>query len=206
MCRFSVLKSSIALNARTNDAEAIRARSGVVYAGRNLLDVLPSSKTIWRRAPLLELLSNTLGNNGGLVRALFFDKPPERTWSLPWHKDLTIAVRDHHSPCLHFTKPTVKAGVPHVEAPLEVLQSMLTLRIHLDDMTDENGPLHVIPGSHRSKSDITNSASTQPIHLRRGDVFAVRPLLTHSSTSSLLGTPLHRRILRLELRSTRPTP
>ena len=67
--------------------------------------------------PLLELLSTTLGNNGGLVRALFFDKPPERTWSLPWHKDFTIAVRDHRSGSIHFTKPTVKAGVPHAKHP-----------------------------------------------------------------------------------------
>ena len=75
---------------------------------------------------------------------------------------------------------------------------MLTLRIHLDDMTEENGPLHVLPGSHHTKEDTTHTASGQPIHLRGGDVFAMRPLLTHSSTCSRPGTTLHRRILHLE--------
>jgi ectoine hydroxylase-related dioxygenase (phytanoyl-CoA dioxygenase family) len=38
--------------------------------------------------------------------------------------------------------------VPHVEAPEEVLREMVTAGIHLDEVTDENGPLKVVPGSH----------------------------------------------------------
>ena len=84
------------------------------------------------------------------MRILFFDKPPRQTWALPWHKDLTVSVRDNRLPSRHFNKPTRKAGVPHVEAPLSVLESMLTARLHLDDATAENGPLKVVPGSHRT--------------------------------------------------------
>jgi hypothetical protein len=43
-----------------------------------------------------------------------------------------------------------KVGVPHVEAPEWLLEKMLTMRLHLDDMTEENGPLKVLPGSHHS--------------------------------------------------------
>jgi hypothetical protein len=46
------------------------------------------------------------------------------------------------------TRPTIKAGAPHVIASDEILHKMLTLRIHLDEVTDENGPLRVVPGSH----------------------------------------------------------
>src|SRR6266404_493411 len=97
----------------------------------------------------VEAMAAVLGPDFGLVRVLFFDKPPGGSWSLPAHKDLTIAVRDNRLPSRHFRNPTRKAGVPHVEAPRELLDKMLTARIHLDDVTAENGPLKVIPGSHR---------------------------------------------------------
>lgn len=177
----------------------IRDKAGTVYAGRNLLRLFEPAKTIWRRSPLLELLRDVLGPEFGLVRALFFDKPPERTWALPWHKDLTIAVKPHLGESKVFSKPTLKAGVPHVEANREVLETMLTLRIHLDDMTDENGPLQVIPGSHRiGKVSVASYEPATPILGSRGDVLAMRPMLAHRSISSREGTTLHRRILHLE--------
>ena len=103
----------------------IRDRTGTVYAGRNLLSLFEPARTLWRRSPLLELLTEMLGTNVGLVRGLYFDKPPERTWSLPWHKDMTLAVRDHSVVSPSFSKPTMKAGVPHVEGSLEVLGACL---------------------------------------------------------------------------------
>lgn len=177
----------------------IRDNAGTVYAGRNLLRLFEPAKTIWRREPLLDLLRTVLGPAFGLVRSLFFDKPPERTWALPWHKDLTIAVKPHIGKSTVFSKPTLKAGVPHVEASREVLEAMLTLRIHLDDMTDENGPLQVVPGSHHlGKVSVASYESARTILGSRGDVLAMRPMLAHRSISSREGTAQHRRILHLE--------
>lgn len=185
----------------------IRDKAGTVYAGRNLLRLFEPVKTIWRRSPLLELLRDVLGPDVGLVRVLFFDKPPERTWALPWHKDLTIAVKPHSGESTVFSKPTLKAGVPHVEASREVLEAMLTLRIHLDDMTDENGPLLVVPGSHRlGKVPVASYETARTILGSRGDVLAMRPLLAHRSISSREGTTLHRRILHLEFTGLRHLP
>ncbi|MBC7819327.1 MAG: phytanoyl-CoA dioxygenase family protein [Planctomycetaceae bacterium] len=185
---------------RADEAEGpIRDKAGTVYAGRNLLRLFEPAKTIWRRSPLLEFLRNVLGPDVGLVRVLFFDKPPERTWALPWHKDLTIAVKPHSSASTVFSKPTLKVGVPHVEASREVLEAMLTLRIHLDEMTDENGPLQVVPGSHRlGKVPVASYETARAILGSRGDVLAMRPMLAHRSISSHEGTTLHRRILHLE--------
>src|SRR5712671_3845081 len=71
---------------------------GCVYAARNILQLWPKVADVWRRAPLPEILRQILGPHFGLVRVLFFDKPPEQSWSLPWHKDMTIAVRNNRLP------------------------------------------------------------------------------------------------------------
>ncbi len=179
---------------RDHDGSTLRAEEGAVYGARNVLELWPAARDVWRQEPLPELLRAVLGPEYGLVRTLYFDKPPDRSWALPWHKDLTIAVRDNRLPSKHFRKPTTKAGVPHVQAPRDLLENMLTLRIHLDDVTDENGPLQVIPGSHRSDP----TAAAVSIFVRRGDVLLMRPLLDHRSPSSHEGTTMHRRLLHLE--------
>src|SRR5262249_11408360 len=135
----------------------------------------------------------------GLVRVLYFDKPPGQSWALPWHKDLTIAVRDNALPSERFGKPTRKAGVPHVEAPESVLAGMVTARIHLDDVTDENGPLKVVPGSHRAGKGLALAdAEVRTVYAGAGDVLLMRPLVAHCSNRSLPETRRHRRILHLE--------
>ena len=91
------------------DGESIRAGAGGVYAARNVLELCPPARDIWRKPRLLEFLHAALGSEFGLVRGLFFDKPPERTWSLPWHKDLTIAVRDNRLPSTHFSNVDLPA-------------------------------------------------------------------------------------------------
>ncbi|MCY2977190.1 MAG: phytanoyl-CoA dioxygenase family protein [Planctomycetota bacterium] len=141
------------------------------------------------------------------MRALFFDKPPDRTWSLPWHKDTSIAVKEHQAMSQSLTRPTVKAGVPHVIASDAILRQILTLRIHLDEVTDENGPLRVIPGSHvASDSDGIGVDRAVTIHAEIGDVLAMRPLISHASGSSAPNTQLHRRILHLEFAASETLP
>ncbi len=187
--------------------EAIRSQEGSVYGARNVLALWPSAASVWREPPLPDALAAVLGPGYGLVRALFFDKPPERTWALPWHKDLTIAVRDNRLPSRHFAKPTRKAGVPHVEASREVLEAMLTARIHLDDVTEENGPLKVIPGSHRSGKELDiGRVPPRSILVERGDVLLIRPLVAHCSNKSHADTLRHRRILHLEFAASPELP
>jgi hypothetical protein len=188
-----------------DERAALRRANGALYGARNLLTVFPQAVEIWRRPRLIALLTGVLGPEFGLVRGLYFDKPPENTWSLPWHQDLTIAVQDHSLPSERFKCRTVKAGVPHVEAPDEILQQMLTLRIHLDDVTDENGPLLVAPGTHRHRGA---AATGQPVRIlaRAGDVLAIRPLLSHSSGASEPTTTRHRRVIHLEFAGCRELP
>jgi ectoine hydroxylase-related dioxygenase (phytanoyl-CoA dioxygenase family) len=167
-----------------------------MYGSRDLISLWPEVCELPRQSQLRELLHLLLGADVGLVRALFFDKPPERSWSLPWHRDQTIAVIDNALPSSHFQRPTTKAGIPHVEAPQWLLERMLTLRIHLDPMTPANGPLSVIPGSHRLAEE--SQAAPVEIHCAAGDVLAMRPLISHSSSAPHADNALHRRIVHLE--------
>lgn len=189
-----------------DEAVALRSKAGI-YGARNLLQLCRAARTAWRTSVLVELLRAVLGADFGLVRGLYFDKPPERSWSLPWHQDLTIAVREHRPQPSVFSKPTKKAGVPHVEAPVEILQQMLTLRVHLDPVNDENGPLQVLPGTHRAlHAQPPAGVSPVTIHAQLGDVLAMRPLLFHSSGASTPGGSQHRRVLHLEFAAERELP
>jgi hypothetical protein len=201
-----VLSLSEALQTTREDAP-LSSQEGTVYAARNVLNVWPEVAALWRRSPLLEVLGSVLGEAFGLVRVLFFDKPPGHTWALPWHKDMTIAVKDNRPVSQRFRKPTSKAGVPHIEAPEEVLNSMLTARLHLDDVTEENGPLKVIPGSHQTgKKLVLGDISPRTILVESGDVLLMRPLLAHSSGRSHPETTRHRRILHLEFAASAELP
>jgi hypothetical protein len=189
------------------EESALRSSEGGVYGARNVLTLWPAIADCWRRPPLPEALAGLLGREFGLVRVLYFDKPPGETWALPWHKDLTVAVRDNRRASTWFSKPTRKAGIPHVEAPCEVLEAMLTARIHLDEVTDENGPLKVLPGSHRDGKTL-RLGEIPPVTIlaNRGDVLLMRPLLVHSSARSHPESQRHRRILHLEFAAARTLP
>ena len=144
---------------------------------------------------------------GSSISSVFFDKPLDRTWTLPWHKDTSIAVQGNQLPSTSFSRPTTKAGVPHVIACDRVLQRMLTLRIHLEPVTEENGPLRVIPESHVSSDSIgLGIDAAVAIHAFAGDVLAMRPLLSHCSGPSTPDTRRHRRILHLEFAAQEALP
>ncbi len=183
----------------------LHSMDGSVFGARNLLRLWPGVAEAWKQRPLPLLLRETLGSGFGLVRVLYFDKPPEQSWALPWHKDLTIAVQSNRLASEQFRKPTTKAGVPHVEAPEWLLQQMLTVRIHLDEVTDENGPLQIVPGSHVG----IKAAGRFPqatIRAQAGDVLLMRPLASHCSNKSIAGTVKRRRVLHLEFSGVRELP
>ena len=93
----------------------------------------------------------------------------------------------------------VKAGVPHVEPPTEVLAGLVALRIHFDDCPAASGSLSVLPGSHRAgklrDADLValDRASFVDCEAGVGDVLIMKPLLVHRSSPAL--DPKHRRVL-----------
>ena len=178
---------------------SVRHRAGAVYAARNVLNLVPEVTELWETDQLVEILTDALGPDVGLVRGLFFDKPPDQTWALPWHKDLLIAIQQGAQNVDGYSKPRLRAGVMHTEPPVEVLQRQLTLRIHFDAMTSENGPLKVLTGSHHTgKALQIKDFPNETILAEAGDVLLMSPLLVHASGCSDENCQSHRRILHLE--------
>lgn len=194
----------------TTEASSILNRAGLVFAARNVLKIWPEVQQVCRNPRLLEVLEGVLGRRCGLVRVLYFDKPPGQTWALPWHKDVTIAIQPPDElPEIEgssWNKVRLKAGVPHVEANETILNQMLTLRIHLDPALSENGALCVSPGSHQAGKTLDLDVPRELVSSNAGDVFAMRPLLSHCSGQSAPDTALRRRVLHLEFSATDQLP
>jgi hypothetical protein len=185
--------------------------STLLYGARNLLSLVPDVTNLLDHSRIRGEIRRILGPTWGIVRGLYFDKPPGCSWGLPWHRDRTIAIAEHPPEStqlrgLGFNKPTTKAGVCHVEAPETLLSQMLTIRIHLDEMNATNGPLYVRPGSHRGDSSDSEDNVGIPIYCRAGSVMLMRPLLSHMSIGALPDCTQHRRIVHFELTSQAELP
>jgi hypothetical protein len=170
--------------------ERLQAQVGKALRGgiRNVFSALPFARELACSPGILQLMAAVLGADCFAVRGILFDKTQRGNWKVAWHQ----------------------AGIPHVRAPAAVLERMLAVRIHLDDCEAGNGPLRVIPGSHRN--GILSPSETQAClgqvpardcHVPRGGVLLMRPLLLHSSSEALV--PSHRRVLHLEYAVT-PLP
>ncbi len=177
-------------------------REGALYGMRDALRSVPEVRELARSPELLDLVRPILGDAAFAVRALLFDKTPEANWGVPWHQDLTIAVRERHD-APGFGPWTVKAGITHVRPPVAVLQRMVTLRVHLDDCDESQGPLQVLPGSHR-EGMVGAEATRNWLELvrpvtclaARGSVVLMRPMILHASSSA--ESPRRRRVIHLE--------
>jgi hypothetical protein len=116
---------------------------------RHLLRDVPAVRTLAASAPVRHVAEAALGPDAFAVRAILFDKKPGANWKVIWHQDLTIAVSERRD-VAGFGPWSEKDGVPHVQPPPELLARMVAVRVHLDDCTETNGPVRVIPRSHRS--------------------------------------------------------
>jgi hypothetical protein len=83
------------------------------------------------RAPTIDADGAGLADRCFPVRAIYFDKTPDSNWNVAWHQNLTIAVRERRD-AAGFGPWSVKAGVPHVQPPVELLEHLVAVRLHLD--------------------------------------------------------------------------
>jgi ectoine hydroxylase-related dioxygenase (phytanoyl-CoA dioxygenase family) len=173
-----------------------------VYGVRNLLNLSPKVREFADCNIVREIAEKYLGKDAKLVRAIYFDKTENANWKVPWHQDLTIAVREKIE-TKGFTVWTKKAGIQHVQPPIAFLERMLTLRFHLDDADETNGALKVLPETHKfgrldaTKIQVVKSNNTVTLCVvKKGDCLLMKPLIVHSSSSGT--SPNHRRIIHFE--------
>jgi ectoine hydroxylase-related dioxygenase (phytanoyl-CoA dioxygenase family) len=198
----SALITSVASTAEADRGDARRQKCDRLYAMRNLLALVPQVRRLAGSPVIRALVDVFLGPTPRCVRGLLFDKTPGANWKVAWHQDLSIAVK-RRADVPGFGPWSAKAGVPHVQPPVEVLENMLTVRLHLDDCGPDNGPLNVLPGSYVAgvlgPAAVTEWRRRVPptaCHVPAGGALLMRPLLLHASSPAR--APYHRRVIHLE--------
>ena len=136
-------------------------------------------------------------------RSIFFTKSKLNNWSVLWHQDLTICVKEKIETA-GFGPWSIKEGIHHVQASPEILRKMITIRILIDDCYEDNGPLKVIPESHlkgimdrESISKVFEDHKSHSCKGKAGSILLMKPLILHSSESSK-NILSNRRVLHLE--------
>lgn len=156
----------------------------------------PIVDQVFNEPPIESAITAVLGEYYRCVRSILFDKRPGSNWLVPPHRDMTICVRERiDSP--GFGPWSVKDGIPHVQPPDELLNAMLTIRLHLDDTTSESGALRVWPGSHAKPDQAWDPSESMICDAQAGDVLLMRPRVVHASSKSVQDRS--RRIVHLEL-------
>lgn len=199
----SALEAS--LRAPAEGAPEARRRRGEVYAVRNLLCVSPAARELAESERVRSLVEPVLGPRAFAVRGTLFDKPPGAPWKVAWHQDLSVAVRAR-AEAEGFGPWSIKAGVVHVQPPASILESMLAVRLHLDDCDETNGALRVLLGSHalgrldaRAIEELRRDTAAVTCRVPRGGALLMKPLLLHSSPTPTAPRP--RRVIHLEFAS-----
>lgn len=172
---------------------------------RRINALVPQVAELAISSRLLALAQTCLPGEPRLVRAIYFDKSPESNWYVTWHQDRTVAVSKQFE-ATGWKPWTRKADAWHVQPPLDVLEAMITIRLHLDDATLANGCLRVVPASHKLGllptqlvAQHMRSAQIVDCEAAAGDALLMRPHILHASAKS--DSLLPRRVLHFEYSS-----
>lgn len=183
--------------------EYFKSSEEPAFGKRTLLLDIPKLKELLFSENLVNLV-RAIDKKAFLVKATYFDKPSNENWYVTWHQDIPINVSSKVvTP--DFNSWTFKKGINSVCPPEEIIQSIFTIRIHLDDTHQQNGALQVVPGSfkkrftHNEIHTITENCSPTICKVNEGGVQLMKPLLLHSSSKSR--TQKKRRVIHLEFTS-----
>jgi hypothetical protein len=179
-----------------------RSRAGIRHALRH-----PAVRAIAHDARVLSLARAVLGPATFPFRATLFDKSSHSNWLVVWHQDTALPLV-RKIDAQGWGPWSMKDGFLYAHAPASALTQVLALRLHLDDSTEQNGPLRIVPGTHTlglltddRMAELGNSPSISSLTACEGGIIAMRPLVVHSSQKSEGDCP--RRVLHIEYAATR---
>jgi len=162
----------------------------------------PLSSILGAAGPVGGVAASILGRGARPVRAILFNKSEARNWALGWHQDRTIVVR-HRREVTGYDRWTMKDGLIQVEPPFDILERMVTLRVHLDPVDPDNAPLRILPGSHRlgrltdaAVDEVAARSAEYRCLAKRGDIWAYATPIVHGSAAAIV--PRRRRVLQID--------
>jgi ectoine hydroxylase-related dioxygenase (phytanoyl-CoA dioxygenase family) len=186
-----------ALAASVESLPLDRSRAGARHLLRH-----PAIDTLACDQRLTSIASRILGGAASPHSATLFDKSPQANWLVAWHQDTALPMRERID-APGWGPWSEKGGVLYAHAPASALSRVVALRVHLDDSTQDNGPLRVIPGSHtlgvltdEEVHELAVRTKPETCLVDRGGVIAMRPLLVHASSKVLADAP--RRVIHIE--------
>ncbi len=133
------------------------------------------------------------------AQCTLFAKTAQNNWLVSLHQDLSVPVagRVDSPSCTGWCE---KEGSMFVQPPAYILEGLEAVRLHIDECTEQNGALRVVPGSHRLGRLSPDAAlherranGVRAVSVAKGGVMVMRPLLLHASSKSDIARP--RRVL-----------
>jgi hypothetical protein len=195
---FLVLPALLAKDECDKIIEYIAPLRGQAAGTRNLL-LNPWCKSLAGHLGRNPQMVSLLQPNHRAVQCTYFEKSPDRNWAVAFHQDLSIPVKQRvtHEGCNGWSE---KEGVLYTQPPVDVLQQLIGVRLHLDECGSDHGPLRVIPSSHvtgriniDSIGALVEAESSDECLVQKGGVLVLRPLLLHASSKARV--PSFRRVL-----------
>jgi ectoine hydroxylase-related dioxygenase (phytanoyl-CoA dioxygenase family) len=156
---------------------------------------------------LMAIAARFAGNAPIPFRATLFDKSPGANWLVAWHQDTALPL------CRRIEDGewgpwSTKGGVLYAHAPAWALERVVALRVSLDDSMATNGPLRVLPETHRNGvlaeeriEQVARDLTPVECVTLSGGVVVMRPLTVHASSKSTDDRP--RRVLHIEYAAAR---
>lgn len=175
-------------------------KSEDLFAIRQFLKEVPEVTKLVLIDRITEIVREIFGEKYFVVKSIYFDKPEKSNWYVSYHQDLTISVNQKLE-LPDFGPWTTKQNQFAVQPPLNILENIYTIRIHLDDTDEHNGALKVIPKSHAKgiyrPETINWDIETEEIcKVEKGGIMIMKPLTLHGSNRTTNGKK--RRVIHIE--------
>ncbi|WP_170067821.1 phytanoyl-CoA dioxygenase family protein [Flavipsychrobacter stenotrophus] len=185
---------------QTDTSKPTFRKSADLFAIRQFIKEVPEVVHLIFTEKMLASIKELFGDEYFVVKSIYFDKPDQSNWFVAYHQDLTISV-DKKIALDGYGPWTTKKDQFAVQPPLEILENNFTIRIHLDDTTEENGALRVIPGSHlkgiyRAENIDWTVEKEVTCNVPAGGIMIMKPLLLHASGKTTNGKK--RRVIHIE--------
>lgn len=185
---------------QADDNKETFRKSAELFAIRQFLNEIPEIKNLVFNNNLKSLVKQIFGDNYFVVKSIYFNKPETSNWYVSYHQDLTISV-DKKVELENFGPWTTKQNQFSVQPPIDILENICTIRIHLDDTDENNGALKVIPKSHTKKIYRPETIDWKKeneifCNVSKGGIMLMKPLILHSSNRT--SNNMKRRVIHIE--------